>query len=366
MTFFMRDSDNDSRRKRVFGVAAGVGGLLGVREAIARRRETDLKGKVALITGGSRGLGLALARELAEQGCRIAICARDADELARAEADLRQRGAETFTTVCDVADRSAVEAMVAAVTAHYGRIDLLFAVAGIMEVAEFATLAVEDFEQAMDIMFWGVLYPTFAVLPQMRERGAGHIAVITSIGGKIAVPHLLPYAAAKFAAVGFSSGLSAELAREGIAVSTVVPGLMRTGSHLHAFIKGEEEQREDEYTWFSLGATNPFVPRADRAARIIVRGVRRGKPEITYTLPFDVAGRVAGAAPSTTIRLARVANALLPRSPRSDPGDPRKEGGEVAAGMDSKVLEAATKLGDEAARDFNQTGDPMPPSASSS
>ena len=117
--------------------AAGLGvGLLG-REAWRRRREADLTGQVALITGGSRGLGYLLARELGRQGCRLAICARDAAEVERARADLARQGYEVFAQPCDVSDRAQVERLVAATTAHFGGVDVLVNNAGVSRPGPF-------------------------------------------------------------------------------------------------------------------------------------------------------------------------------------------------------------------------------------
>ena len=347
------------------GVIAGLGAGLGVAalwEGIARAREEDLTGKVALITGGSRGLGLAIARELAAEGCRIAICARDVDELDRAARELETSHPEVLALTCDVGDQAAVDEMVERVLARFGQIDILVTVAGIIEVADARILGADDFRRAMDTMFWGTLYPILAVLPGMRERRAGHIATITSIGGKIAVPHLLAYTSAKFAAVGLSEGLSAELARDGIAVSTVVPGLMRTGSHLNATFRGDRDRQEGEYAWFSFGATSPLVPRADRAARIIVRGIRRREPEIAYTLPFVLADRLHGLAPALTVRAMRLANRVMP-----DSGDiPARalltsRGAVIEARMTGTLHEVTTRLGDKAAEAFNERPGPAVP-----
>ena len=254
-----------------------LGWVLAAREAQARNAEADLRGAVALVTGGSRGLGLALSRELAQQGCRLAICARDEIRAGggASRPGAAERCAEVLAVPCDVADPTQVAAMVETVTRHYGRIDILINNAGIMVVAPVETLTRADFERVMAVNFWGVLNPTLEVLPGMRTRGAGRIVNITSIGGKIAVPHLLPYSCAKFAAVGFSEGLRAELADTGISVTTVVPGLMRTGSHLNAEFGGEQEA---EYRWFALGASAPYPVAigADRAARLIVRAAKRG------------------------------------------------------------------------------------------
>ena len=165
----------DGLRRGLGVVAAGTALALGAaaREAQARDREADLRDAVALITGGSRGLGLALSRELSRQGCRLAICARDETELEAARVELEQSGAEVLAVPCDVADTARVAAMVEAVTRHYGRIDILINNAGIIVVAPVETLTRADFERVMNVNFWGVLNPTLEVLPGMRTRGAG-------------------------------------------------------------------------------------------------------------------------------------------------------------------------------------------------
>jgi NAD(P)-dependent dehydrogenase (short-subunit alcohol dehydrogenase family) len=338
-------------------VAAGTALALGAaaREAMARDREADLHGSVALVTGASRGLGLALSRELVRQGCRLAICARDETELVEARADLEGGGDDVLAVPCDVAEPAQVAAMVEAVTRHFGRIDILINNAGIMVVAPVESLTRDDFERVMAINFWGVLNPTLAVLPGMRTRGAGRIVNITSIGGKIAVPHLLPYTCAKFAAVGFSEGLRAELASAGISVTTVVPGLMRTGSHLRAEFGGEQEA---EYRWFALGASAPYpvAISAERAARIIVRAVKRGQADCTYPLSAVVAARLSGLLPGVTTSALSLVDRILPE-PAQQPAGTRP-GSAVEAGIEAPLLRAATVLGRAAAEEYKQ----VPPS----
>jgi NAD(P)-dependent dehydrogenase (short-subunit alcohol dehydrogenase family) len=328
---------------------------LAARVAPPQKAEADLHGAVALVTGGSRGLGLALSRELAQQGCRLAICARNAAELEAARVDLEQLGAEVFAIPCDVSDQAQVASMVETVTQHYGRIDILINNAGIIVVAPLETLTHADFERVMAVNFWGVLNPTLEVLPGMRARGAGRIVNITSIGGKISVPHLLPYSCAKFAAVGFSEGLRAELADTGISVTTVVPGLMRTGSHLNAEFGGEQEA---EYRWFALGASAPYpvAVGADRAARLIVRAAKRGQAECTYPLSAVVAARLSGLLPGVTTNALAVVDRFLPQPPQQ-PGGTRL-GAAVEAEIEGPVLRAATILGRAAAEEYKQ----VPPS----
>jgi short-subunit dehydrogenase len=326
------------------GVAAGMTGY-----ALWRRtRLAEIDGKVALITGSSRGLGLALARECARLGCDLVICARDESELQSAAADLSRFGARVLPIVCDVGDREQVERMVAQANSHFGRIDLLFNNAGVIAVGPLENQTHADFEEAMRVMFWGVVHPTLAVLPQMIARQNGRIANITSIGGKVSVPHLVPYNCAKFAAVGFSEGIHAEMRRHGIRVTTVVPGLMRTGSHRNAYFKGDHRA---EYTWFSLGATLPLVSMdADRAAASIVRAVRRGQAEIILTPQARAIATLHGIFPGLTSELMALVHAFLP-GPNGDAGTTRRLGRDSETAVTRSPI---TALGRSAARKFNQ------------
>jgi len=290
------------------GVLAGMA-TRAIKNAFA---SVNLAGKVVLITGGSRGLGLALAEECAKQGCRLAICGRDEESLHRAESELRSMGAQVFATACDISKTDEIDRMVDAVLAHYGGIDVLINNAGTITVGPLSSMTHADFDEAMDVMFWGPVHTTLRVLPHMLQRNAGNIVNITSICGKMAVPHLLPYSAAKFAIVGFSEGLTAELASQGIQVTTVVPGLMRTGSYRNAFFKGNNHA---EYTWFGISASTPgLAMAAEHAAKRIVQAIRQGDAELILGLPAKVAALVHGVAPEATVRLLSIANRLMPGS----------------------------------------------------
>jgi short-subunit dehydrogenase len=333
-------------RLPVLVVAAGLAWF--GRGLMRRAARSDVRGKVVLITGSSRGLGLALAREFARAGCRIVLCARDAAELERARASVERLGADVMAITCDVTDRNQVSALVRGATEGMGAIDILVNNAGQISVGPFATHTLEDYERLMAVMFWGVVYPTLEVVPQMRARRSGRIATITSIGGKLSVPHLLPYSAAKFAAVGFSEGLRAELRRDGILVTTVVPGLMRTGSHLNAEFKG---QHRKEFAWFSLAATLPFTAMsAENAARQIVQAVARGDAEIMLGWQAGLAAKLQGVAPGVMSEIFGLVNWVLPTSRGATTG--RMTGWASQSRITESALEA---LGRAAARDLNQT-----------
>jgi short-subunit dehydrogenase len=338
---------NKGSTKTFLTVAAGAGALIAARALLRRTRRYDLRGRVALITGGSRGLGLVLARELAHEGARLAICARDAEDLERARDDLEARGASVMAVPCDVTDRALVEEMVRAVGDHYGQIDLLINNAGVIEVGPMEVMTVEDYEEAMKTHFWAPLYTVLSVLPEMRRRGEGHIVNISSIGGKISVPHLLPYSASKFALVGFSEGLRAELAKDNIVVTTVCPGLMRTGSPRNATFKG---QHRAEYAWFSISDSLPITSiAAERAARQVIAATKRGDAEVVLTIQAKLAALFHGVFPGVTADILGVVNALLPEP--GGIGAARAKGKDSESNLSPSWL---TALSDKAAEQNNQ------------
>ena len=328
--------------------AAGVAAALGARAVWRATTAYDLRGRTVLVTGGSRGLGLVLAREFGRHGARVAICGRDEETLERARLDLEERGVDAMAVACDVGDRGAVDAMLDAVARGFGPVDVLVNNAGAIQVGPVDTMTLEDFELEMRTHFWGPLNTTLAALPAMRRRRQGRIVNIASIGGKIAVPHLLPYSASKFALVGLSEGLHAELAKDGIAVTTVCPGLMRTGSPRHARFKGKHRE---EHAWFTLADSLPgsSMP-VERAARRIVEACRHGEAEVVLGLQYKLLARVHGVMPATSARVLAAMDRLLPES--GGGGTQSRAGHESESAVTRSPL---TLLTERAARSTNQT-----------
>jgi NAD(P)-dependent dehydrogenase (short-subunit alcohol dehydrogenase family) len=326
--------------------AAGALGWVALR-LLAGAGRYEFTGKTVLVTGGSRGLGLVLAKHLAAEGSRVAICGRDPEALERAHSTLEAIGTEVFALPVDVADREAVRDLVQEVVGRFGPVDVLVNNAGVIEVGPEETMTLTDYEEAMAVNFWGLVYPTLAVLPSMRARRSGRIVNITSIGGRLGVPHLVPYSASKFAALGFSQGLHAEVRRHGVIVTSVVPGLMRTGSPRNATFRGRHRA---EYAWFSVADSLPGITiSVEEAARRILDGARHGVAEVRFPLVTRVAVLAAAAAPNLTASVLSVAGRLLP--------DPPSERRERRPGRESQSAASPswlTRLGDAAARRYNQ------------
>ncbi|MGO4598918.1 SDR family NAD(P)-dependent oxidoreductase [Terrabacter sp. 2RAF25] len=315
-------------------------------EAEAHSDTTSASRPVAVVLGASRGLGFLVARELVDRGHHVVLAARGRAEVDEAVTDLGARGAVTGET-CDVRDRHDVGDLVGRVEHTLGPIEVLVTVAGVIQAAPAESLVLHEFEDAFDTMAWGPINAAMTVLPHMRRRGRGRIGTVTSIGGMVSPPHLLPYATAKFAAVGFSDGLAAALSGTGVTATTVVPGLMRTGGHEHARFGGDAAA---EYSWFAPAASLPLLSvDAGRAARRIVDAVLAGKPMVVLTPLAWLGIRVRGLAPGTTTRMMGLAGRLLP-GPPSRGGARTVEGREARAGVGSRLVKRLTRLGDDAAR----------------
>lgn len=315
----------------------------------------------AVVMGASRGLGLLVCQELLERGYTVYGCARDEHELLGAERILAAAvpGGRFLTRVCDVRDEAAVTAVVDEVAASPEPIEVAIHVAGVIQVGHADTVTLGHFHDAVDTMLWGPVHLALAVLPHMRDAGHGRIGVVSSVGGLVAVPRLVPYSVAKFGAVGLAEGLYAELAGTGVTVTAVTPGLMRTGGHTHArFV----DDAVTDYAWFAPLASLPGLSiSAERAARRIVSGVVAGSPTVELT-PLTILGRrVHGLAPATTIRAMGLVSRLLPGPHGSapdpmSPAAPAVDGSTARGRLSSRVVDGLSVLGDRAARRNNEVG----------
>src|SRR5207248_3371975 len=286
-----------------------------------------LNDKVVLIPGGSRGLGLVLARHICARGGNVAIIARDPDELVRAKTDLVPRGGKVLTVECDLLDAGQTQLAVRKIIDRFGKIDVLINNAGIIEVGPLEHMMPEDFDRAMRLHFWAPFELISQIVPEMRIWGGGRIVNISSIGGKIAVPHMAPYSASKFALTGLSDALRAELARDNIYVTTVAPGMMRTGSHVNAKFKGKHDS---EFAWFAVSAAAPLISmNAERAARKILAACRRGQPSLTLTYAARTAILGNALFPNLTGYAMKIVNRFLPKAAGKDVGDESRTGSET-------------------------------------
>jgi short-subunit dehydrogenase len=337
---------HDLRTVLAIGAAAG-GAILLAQKARRAVHSFDFRYKTVLINGGSRGLGLVLARQLAAERARLVLTARDGDELEIARRELESMGAEVFTVTCDARDRHAVKQMVATVMDRFGGIDVLFNVAGTILVGPIETMTMEDLHEQMDSNYWAAVNTCYYVAPEMQRRRGGRIVNVSSIGGKVAVPHLAPYCAGKLALTGFSRAIRAELMKDGIVVTTICPGLMRTGSPRNAMFKS---QNQAEYAWFSISDSMPGLSiSAEHAARDILNAARRGDAEVVLSLPAKIAAMFDQILPEVSSELTALAARMLPQ--------PGGIGTQALPGSESESdwsPSRLTALSDRAARENNE------------
>lgn len=331
-----------------WGAAAAALGA-GASALSERRRARRMNGRVVLVTGGSRGLGLQLAREFGAGGASVVICARGREDLDRAVAELTGRGVEALGVVCDVTDPEAVDSLLDDAVDRFGRLDVVVNSAGIMRVGPQRTLPDDAFVQAMDVMFWGPFHLSRAAMERMRGRG-GTIVNVTSIGAYLSVPHLLPYSAAKHAWAALSEGMAAESGGSGVRVVTVVPGLMRTGSHRGVVFSGNPER---EYAWFALAAGAPLLSvSAERAARRIVAAAASGRGFLVISPIARIGLAVHGVAPGLTQAGMRLVGRLLPGAPERVE---ERSGSEAADSRIGRLVGVVAALNERAGRRMNQS-----------
>ncbi len=326
--------------------ASSVGQVFG-----QRVEPLDFKGCTVIITGGSRGFGLAMARAFAGEGARLVLLARDKAELERASRDVQEhagQGGDVLAIRCDVTDEGEIGQAIARAARHFGRVDVLVNNAGEIQVGPVEDMAVADFQEAIAEHVYAPLYAMRAAIPYMRKQGGGRIVNIASVGGRVAIPHLVPYCTSKFALVGLSDGMRAELAKDNIRVTTVSPGLMRTGSHLNATFKGQQRL---EFTLFTLAGASPVASiSADRAARQTVEACRDGTPELTISIQARLLSVANILFPNVVARIMALTAAAMPRA-RGGEGKQLKTGWESRTNLASSPL---TALLNRAAVQYNE------------
>jgi short-subunit dehydrogenase len=309
--------------------------------AMRQRRRMDFEGKIVLITVASRGLGLELARGFAKERAHVVLLARRQELLAKAGRELESTGAQVKLLECDVTKENEVRASIASIISQVERIDVLINNAGIIQVGPFEHMNNDDFAEAMAVHFWAPLYLMREVIPHMKRQGHGRIVNIASIGAKVAVPHLLPYTASKFALAGLSEGMRTELAKEQIYVTTVSPGLMRTGSHFNALFKGQQRK---EFALFSIA--NAWLSTSSRrAAHQIMEACRYGSSELVITPPARLLRLANGVFPAFVAEALSLVSRVLPR-PVGTEGDRLKRGWESQSAIAPSLL---TRSADDAA-----------------
>lgn len=330
---------------------AGSLGAVAAGLALAPGATFRYDGKSVVITGGSRGLGLALARRLVGSGARVTLLARDAQELEHARAQLESLPrAQVYVVPCDVTDNAQVRHALELATLHFGTVDVWINNAGAITVGPFESMDERDFEAQLNLHLRANIGITQLLVPYYRERGGGRIVNISSVGGVIPVPHLSAYCMSKFALAGFATAVAPELAREKIIVTTAYPSLMRTGSPIQAVFKGDHQR---EYAWFAASDNVPGLSiSASSAARTILRAAAAGRTEVYVGIPAKVGHLAHAAFPEAYAWSARAVARMLPNRQ----SHARRTGADIRAlGQIAGLSEPFRWIAEKAERQWNQT-----------
>ncbi len=251
----------------------------------------DLRDRIVLITGASRGLGVDMAQAFARKGARLALAARSEDELGKVRADVEQMGAEAVDIPTDVSDLASLKKLVDQATSRLGPIDVLVNNAGIEQVCDFENMKLEDIEQIVQVNVVGLTWLTRLVAPSMVERRSGHIVNIASMAGLVPVPHNAVYSATKHAVVGLTRSLRAELGDHNVGVSVVCPG----------FVEGGMFQRWGRKAPPMAGSVTPA-----QVAAAVVRAVEHNKAEISVNKGLGkISDWVTAVSPDLTINMMK-------------------------------------------------------------
>jgi short-subunit dehydrogenase len=281
-------------------------------------------------------------------GATVTIAGRDRATIDAALERLARFGSNVAGVATDVRVQADCERLVASAIERYGPIDILVNDAGVIEVGPFADQTLGDVHEALATHFWGPLYLMLAVLPAMCERRSGRIVNIASIGGVVGVPHLAPYAASKFAQIGLTQAVGAEVAASGVRLTSVIPGLMRTGSPDRAVFKGRNRA---EYAWFTISDVTPLLSESvDAAARRIIRATRRGQATVVIGVTARAAMLVNALLPQTTAAALAFAARLLP--PPGGIGTARRSGSESHSAWTGNVVSLINRRAMEATNEL--------------
>lgn len=232
----------------------------------------DLAGANAIVTGASRGLGVRIARALADRGVDLALAARSTDQLEAVRTDLVGRGVKVVAIETDVRDPRQRQQLVDRAEAELGALDILVNNAGIEANAVFHESDPDEATRIVDVNLTAAMLLTRLVLPGMLERGRGHVVNVSSLAGKSGTPHEAAYSASKFGLVGLTQALRSEYVDEPVGFSVVCPGFV-AGEGMYARVEAEGVEPPR-----SVGKTTP-----DKVARAVIDAIRRDRPEVLVT-----------------------------------------------------------------------------------
>jgi short-subunit dehydrogenase len=242
---------------------------------MAHRQRIELRGSTALVTGASAGIGLAVARRLAQSGANVALAARRAEPLEEAAAALRAMGVKALAVPTDVARLEALEALVERAIGEFGTIDVLVNNAGVEAFAQYEELPPARIAETINVNLTAALLLTRLVVPHMLKAGRGHIVNMASTAGKFGTVFGATYGTTKAGLINFTQAIRAEYRGRGVSASVICPGFTDQGG-----IYDRMREQSGRRSPFLVGSTT-----TDRVAAAVIRAIERDKPELMVNWP---------------------------------------------------------------------------------
>jgi short-subunit dehydrogenase len=234
-----------------------------------------------VITGASQGIGKAIAQKFAHEGYNVVLAARQGDRLEALAQELTTSDHRALAIPTDVKDPTQVSALMQQALEHFGAIDVLVNNAGIYISGPVEEFSLDDWHQAIDTNLWGYIHTIHALLPHFIERRSGTIVNLSSIGGKVPVPYLVPYSTSKFAITGLTQSLRAELSAKGIHVSGIYPSLIKSDFLERAVFRGKNaEDQSDRRRQVEQVLDVPFVEKPEDVAKAVWEAVVHKRDDV--------------------------------------------------------------------------------------
>lgn len=254
----------------------------------------ELNGRVAILTGASRGIGVDIARALAREGCDLVLAARSEPDLERVAAEIRTTGRRAVVVPCDVAVTADRQRLVQTTLDEFGKVDILVNNAGIELTAFYEQQPEEEIANVINVNLTSTMLLTRLVLPHMLERKSGHIVNVASLAGKVPVPYSIPYSASKAGMIAFTEGIRNEFKGRGVSASVICPGFISEA--------GMYADWERDAGIKATALTKPVSP--ERVAANVIKAIRRDRPEmLVFWMPARGTAALAEMMPGTFERI---------------------------------------------------------------
>jgi len=289
---------------------AGIGGLAGYFAFKRKKRQFTYQGKVVLVTGGARGLGYIMARQLVEEGAKVIICARDADQLDKAYVLLRNHGEVTYPYVCDITEKENIVQLAYFIKKRFGRLDVLINNTGTITINPIEQLPLNNYKKFIESHLWGPMQLVRVLIPLLSKSREAKIVNIFSVGGKISLAKSQPYDVNEIVHAVFYDNISRVITGKNIKLTAIYPEFKDQDLPVNLKLKGHSEQ---ELAWSKFNESRPLISLyAENVGKQILKTAQIGKKTLTLPFPRELARIVNNINTELNLTLCQLVDHLVP------------------------------------------------------